>query len=265
MRKERIKQLVANPEFIPGIYNYCDSWCDRCPFTAHCSNFALSEEQFAEPGSRDIRNKLFWRRLSEMLRLTRALLEDTLKEKGIALKKGAIEAAEKRERLTHARAENHSCAQAAKLYGQFVDTWLDSAEESIEETRSMLKTQVRTNRSNISAVDEAAGFEDIFKILHWYQHQIYVKLMRAISGQLDEDVPETDEFPKDSDGSAKVALIGIDRSIAAWMKLRDYLPDYKDDLIDLLLHLDRLRKSIEKHFPDARAFIRPGFDEVDSL
>src|SRR5678816_4802270 len=26
--------------FIVGIYNYCDSWCDRCAFTSHCRVFA---------------------------------------------------------------------------------------------------------------------------------------------------------------------------------------------------------------------------------
>jgi hypothetical protein len=29
------------------------------------------------------------------------------------------------------------------------------------------------------------------------------------------------------------------------------------------LHLEQLRKNVEKAFPDARAFIRPGFDKVD--
>ena len=48
MTKQRIKQLANNPQFIPGIFNYCDRWCERCPFTARCLNFALSEEQFAE-------------------------------------------------------------------------------------------------------------------------------------------------------------------------------------------------------------------------
>jgi hypothetical protein len=32
--------------------------------------------------------------------------------------------------------------------------------------------------------------------------------------------------------------------------------------VPLILQLERLRKRVEKHFPDAREFIRPGFDEV---
>jgi hypothetical protein len=31
----------------------------------------------------------------------------------------------------------------------------------------------------------------------------------------------------------------------------------------ILAHLERLRRRIEKDFPDARGFLRPGFDRID--
>jgi hypothetical protein len=34
-------------------------------------------------------------------------------------------------------------------------------------------------------------------------------------------------------------------------------------VIDLIAFLDSLREAIEKTFPRARAFMRPGFDEID--
>jgi hypothetical protein len=68
-------------------------------------------------------------------------------------------------------------------------------------------------------------------------------------------------LPKDSDGSAKVALIGIDRSISAWGIMLRYFPAYEDELLKILVVLEKLRKKVEKEFPDARSFFRPGFDE----
>ena len=68
-------------------------------------------------------------------------------------------------------------------------------------------------------------------------------------------------FPKDSDGSAKIALIAIDRSIEAWIKLLQLLPDHEDAIIPLLAALQKIKKSGEAEFPDARKFVRPGFDE----
>ena len=100
-------------------------------------------------------------------------------------------------------------------------------------------------------------------MVHWYQYQIYVKLMRAVRGDLEERPEILDEFPKDSDGSAKVALIGIDRSIAAWGELQNRTPLHNSDVLGILLHLERLRRKVERVFPDARAFIRPGFDKID--
>ena len=56
MDKERIKKLAQNPDFISGIYNYCDRWCERCAFTSRCMNFAMGEEFFPDQASHDARN-----------------------------------------------------------------------------------------------------------------------------------------------------------------------------------------------------------------
>jgi hypothetical protein len=65
---------------------------------------------------------------------------------------------------------------------------------------------------------------------------------------------------ENSERSAKVALIGIDRSIAAWRLMQLSLPERAGSIVLLILQLERLRQRLEKSFPDARSFIRPGFD-----
>ena len=259
MDKDYIKKLAADPDFIPGIYNYCDRWCQRCPFTLRCMNYALSEEQFSEPGSRDILNQLFWKKLSEAFRMTRELLEDALKDYGIDLESVDIDAAEQKERERQETSENHECTRAAKSYGRLVDGWFKANDVLFAEKQDDIDIHAH------AFIEDMNGLDDSVEIIHWYQHQIFIKLMRAVSGKIDENSMEVEEeIPKDSDGSAKVALIGIDRSIMAWMALRGYLPEQKDEIIDILVQLDRLRKNIEKHFPHARAFIRPGFDDIET-
>jgi hypothetical protein len=61
-------------------------------------------------------------------------------------------------------------------------------------------------------------------------------------------------------GSAKVALTGIDRSVAAWVALCFSFPGKADSILDILVLLDRLRTDIEGAFPEARRFVRPGLD-----
>jgi len=103
---------------------------------------------------------------------------------------------------------------------------------------------------------------DITDVIRWYQYFISVKIHRALSGRAEdrEEWPD-DETTGDADGSAKIALISIDRSIGAWAALNTEFPEQEDETLEILVLLERLRKTLESEFPDARAFIRSGFDE----
>jgi len=119
---------------------------------------------------------------------------------------------------------------------------------------------------SISSADpyaEASEINDSVEVIRWYQHQIYVKLMRALTNEESVDPREEDNaLQRDSDGSALVALIAIDRSVGAWGRLQKHFPEKTNSILDILLHLDRLRRKIEQLFPDARNFKRPGFDDM---
>jgi hypothetical protein len=54
------------------------------------------------------------------------------------------------------------------------------------------------------------------------------------------------------------------RSIAARSQLREHFPGKADPILDIPLRLDRIRKRTEQEFPDARIFVRPGFDTEQS-
>jgi hypothetical protein len=62
-------------------------------------------------------------------------------------------------------------------------------------------------------------------------------------------------------GSAKVTLLGIDNSITAFNFLKRHLKTHLTEMAGLTVQLTALRNDIEILFPDARSFIRPGFDE----
>jgi len=89
--------------------------------------------------------------------------------------------------------------------------------------------------------------------------------MRAVRGELDESEEELDEFPKDSEGSAKIALIAIDRSIAAWGTVYSHDALQNEKVLRYIAYLDRLREEVEKAFPRARSFVRPGFEKIDLI
>ena len=263
MDKEDIKKLAGDPRFIKGIYNYCDRWCERCPFTSRCLNFAMTDEKFADPETRDLNNEAFWQKLSETFQLTLDLLKETAEREGIDLDSLDIEEVAEEKKLKDEVVKSHKCCRAAREYGEMADYWFDSSRDIFEKKGDEVNMEVRPEIANVSPMREETGSEEALQVLRWYQHQIYVKLMRAIRASLEEEMEISDEFAKDSDGSAKVALIAIDRSIAAWGEIRNIFPLPGNAILDMLVHLERLRKEIEKIFPSAREFIRPGFDKIN--
>ncbi|UCF84901.1 MAG: hypothetical protein JSV50_04520 [Desulfobacteraceae bacterium] len=263
MDKEDIKKLAEDPRFIAGIYNYCDRWCERCSLTSRCLNFAMADEQFADPETQDLNNAAFWQKLSETFQVTLDLLKETAEQQGIDLDSLDIEKTAEEEKLNKEVTKSHKCCRAARVYGEMVDDWFDSARDLFEQKGEESNLEALPGIRKSTPVGENTSFEEATQVIRWYQHQIYVKLMRAIRGELEDKQEIPDEFQRDSDGSAKVALIAIDRSIAAWGEIRNLFPLLGNATFDILVHLERLRKEVEKVFPAAREFIRPGFDKID--
>jgi hypothetical protein len=86
--------------------------------------------------------------------------------------------------------------------------------------------------------------------------------MRALQGKIDDDdFGGSDDYPKDYNDSAKIALIACKKSLAAWLLLREHLPKQEDTIIPILAQLQRIIRLGNMVFPEARNFIRIGFDE----
>jgi hypothetical protein len=256
MRRETLTELAANPEFISGIYNYCDRWCERCPFSSKCLLYAQEKEDDDDsPESRDISNEAFWRKLAKIFEETRLMIEEWAKEAGVDLTEVDDEELNARQKRRD-RAWRNGLAVAGKEYASSVTEWFKEFDQIIAASD--------TPETDADS-DQVAELEDAREVIYWYQYQIAVKTMRALSSREDELADgeyETEAHRRDSDGSAKVALIGIDRSISAWRIVQLCVPERAELVVPLILQLEKLRSRTEKKFPDARNFIRPGFDEV---
>lgn len=265
MNKDRIKELAKNPNFISGIYNYCDRWCERCPYTQKCLNFAIGEEHYSDPESRDIDNEKFWESISEMFRITLQMIRESAEERGINLDEIDHCEYEEREKQVDSEIEKNVNCISSKNYIKMVDEWFESSHEIFEYKENEIYTKVELGLPEEVTENEILNLKDAIEVIRWYQFQIHVKIRRAVDGKLMdklEGFDSMDEYPKDHDGSAKVALIGIDRSVIMWSKFLEYFPEKEDTVMDILVHLERLRRNVEREFPNARSFQRPGFDYI---
>ena len=256
MRRRSLTELAANPDLISGIYNYCDRWCERCSFTSRCLVFAQEQEDDDDPETRDINNEKFWLKLSSIFKETREMILEWAEQEGIDLSNIDEDDAARSEKH-HTDAEEHQLAIAGKNYADDVAKWFADFNQTIETTDVP---------DDATAEEQSEQVREATEVIYWYQYQIAVKTIRALWSRNTEYDPEDwtddDSDQKDSDGSAKVALVGIDRSICAWRLMQMGLPERADLIFPLVLQLERLRNATEKEFPNARDFIRPGFDEL---
>ena len=265
MDKRPMDESAEDPRFIPGIYNYCDYWCERCAFTSRCRNYAMGEEEkFADLQSRDARNEAFWDKLQETFEGTTEMIREDAEEMDIDLDEQDLQESIREQEEIHDAAESQPYSRTAMRYIEIVDTWLKSNQELVGDESDESKSPTRADVFNAEPTNDATGIHECLEVIQWYQRQIWVKLCRAASGTIRSELEDIECFQEDADGSAKVAIIGIERSMAAWATLLRRCPDH-EDAIFALGTLKRLLRQVEAAFPDARAFRRPGFDTTEGL
>lgn len=240
-----------------GIFNYCDRWCERCPFTGRCRNFSMGAAMERRARRKDKENEAFWQAMDKAC--GDALADLTREADSLAPAESDEDKADKA--AFGRRMDEHDAAVRAHPLSRLAEEYLWAAHRWLERRRDRVPSEIA------DAVD----------VIAWYHMFISVKLTRALSGLLDfEDDDEDDDdpedlldedgapYPKDSDGSAKIAIIAIERSFAAWSIVRDRREAERKTATKMMGMLLRLRAMAERHFPDARMFHRPGFDDVGS-
>jgi hypothetical protein len=251
---------MAN-EKIAGIHNYCDRWCERCSFGSRC---AVYESENATSGDeKDRTNKAFWDRLAVNFAKARTLIEEAAKKSGVDLTEVSkeVEEIEAKDDLYERQSRNHPIGKLSLEYSQASAEWLKSQPGMIGKLEELRDGLTMGIESVTEAKSTMATIKDCVEVIQWYMTFIHTKMMRALSGKAESDGWEEENgFQCDYDGSAKIALIGIERSLQAWIKLYDILPDQEDHFLKVLAMLEKLKSMALHEFPKAMDFKRPGFD-----
>lgn len=259
-----LDRLAGAPGLIEGIYNYCDRWCERCGFTSHCLSFKMDRATQAgrtpaDHGGAGPRG--YWDDPARSSALIRRLVEREARRLDIDLDSaGALVEAEREERRRRRAAARAGSAlhQAGSAYGKAAQVLLERLRPALVHAADELRAQARLGAGR--AKEAASDLHEALAVVQWYLFFIDGKLRRAVSARVDRARDGDDGLPSDADGSAKIALVAIDRSIGAWARLHRRLPSDADAILDLLVQLERLRRAVEREFPAARAFRRPGLD-----
>lgn len=231
----RLVEIASDPRLLPGVYNYCDQWCTYCPVTERCLAFrCLKDREKRSAG--DIFTDMA-ASLNEAIAFTRDV---------VAAEGGSTPGLEALAALPPLEAP----AMPA------IDDPLErmGRQYAMEASRFLMSTPPAALRPP-GNIDARPGGPASIEVVMWYHVLIAVKIFRALvsDAQAKEGRPGRAE---DAAGSAKVALLGIERSRKALTQISSRSHDPR--ALCLVTLLDRLGSSVAERFPHARAFTRPG-------
>jgi hypothetical protein len=144
--------------------------------------------------------------------------------------------------------------QLCGLYRELMKPFLDIL---IPERIHTFILKSQDNREQIRLIQEHLD------TLRYYLFFFEAKFYRALSGKLSGDeVRFEPNYPTDSEASAKIAMICVDKCRKAIIDLWDLFYSREQDqvLFHSLSVLDQIKKESLKEFPQAPFVKRPGFD-----
>ncbi len=225
--------------FIESIFNYCDRWCETCAFTSRCRLFAdmarvdaaldpmFQDIIAAPPLPRDIPPPPpQW--LEALIEEANKAGEEPLTDEELAKYAPKV------------LPEHQSIHARAFAYCLYVHQWLEDRDS---QTRDDPK--------------------DPIAVIAWFASLNSSKIFRALTGLAQDDGAR--DYPPDHEGSAKVAMLGIERSHAAWLQLVSDGRVPASAAEAPIAELVWLGEQLERVFPKARSFVRPGFDEPEEV
>ena len=264
---EKWEKWVADTGFIPGIYNFCDQWCEHCTFHAHCMNFVLGERikeeiRFNRPDELHDDDEEVFALIDDTFDETLDLLEELAKERGVSV--DTIYQTERMEReywgddfedTDHEENEVTSLVEQNDMSRTFlIYEWLtDQTQNRIYPLLEKMEEQGE-EMSRIHAIDNA-----LIEV-GWYLDLLYAKLKRALYGHYLSANELIGDESDDINGSAKLCLISLEKARKHWAFLKTALPTLKGDIAQLEVVIGQMERDLHAFFPKAPLFRRPGFD-----
>lgn len=251
-----------NNEKISGIHNYCDRWCERCTFTTRCAIY--EDESGLSEDERDANNQAFWKKLEENFAKARDILLKAAAEAGIELEltQEEIDESSRREDEMRLQTRQHPISALTLQYAKVGREWLKTQPGMLDRLEDLKQELILGMENEQGAKQQTFTIRESLSVIQWYLNFIHVKFTRALMSRLsNEEFEKSEGYLYDSNGSAKIALIAVERSMQAWSELFTILPKEEDHFLKLLSLLENIRTMGLREFPDAMSFVRPGFDD----
>ncbi|MDH7570429.1 MAG: hypothetical protein QHJ73_12685, partial [Armatimonadota bacterium] len=218
---------MMEKRFIPGVYLYCDYWCERCRFADRCevnSRLEEREEEHLARGEDPDSLKVIEEDLLEYLAFLKRAQQAAPEESGAVISAAALGAeAEK----AAAKADHPLVRTAIRArYGMYV-------------VLKDLRPRLHQERARLQALpggppeeDEIRlmRLEEVFEIIAWYHLQLVPRISRALESQargaaLGAHHPHAAYFRDSARGNAKLVCEILERLQQCCDEIAAQLPE----------------------------------------
>lgn len=261
---ETITKSARN--FIDGIYHYCDRRCETCAFNERCYAFSIQGKHENEEEMKEdhILSQVIRENMTEAMVWVEKSAAETILSPGKDLDEEKMATIIK---INHEQSRDHELSVVAREYWTICKNFLEDLRNMTDDAKRLARevgTGIKTIQQAGVEMKEITGS---LNTVQWYMFFIEAKLQRALYSRAKLNDEAQDDFidlincTSDANGSAKIALIAIDKSIECWKLLYKKMSTAEETGLSCLAKLERIKKMTLQEFPDAMEFIRPGFDE----
>ena len=248
--------------FIPGIFNYCDRWCERCRFGDRCRVHQEEQKRLERHllrGEDPDDPRVVMADVSESFGETLGMLQEMADEMGLDLDDLAEEEPEEEEFSPH----DHPLFQRASRWSERVGALLRMAYAELPDRRPLDEVPELSR----PAPGIPAEVQDAVEVLTQYQYFIPVKTARALDGWVEAErgTRPLPEFSRENaQGTAKLVHICLERCGEALRQLAGYSASWREMAEPIAEEAGALQEAIEQKFPGHQEFHRPGFDDPEA-
>ena len=170
----------------------------------------------------------------------------------------------RKEEALRQQINQHPLSRMAMEYMKCVQAWLKDADADLKALAQEWVEAAKTQDPDCDYEELARSVGDMLEVITWYHTFLAPKVNRALRSHFEMKARESGILKEssqfDANGSGKVVLVAVERSISAWLFLREHLPRQEDTILSILVILGRIRNGIHEEIPTAKSFCRPGFE-----
>ena len=171
---ETPQNLDAQNNYIPNIYNYCDLWCIKCPFTGQCERYKIYK--YISPGG----TPDFLNQIRENIHKLQEEINDIAWKQGMETGNQPIdEEAERKEQEKVEYIKNHILTKTAKKYMVMAMGWFANNHKLIMKSGYQLLQNIKLGIRGDETEEEATTVYDAFELIGWYWSPSTKRLWRG--------------------------------------------------------------------------------------